>query len=191
MRYCVNCGSTAEDDARYCARCGYILRDRPEVAQPPLEVAQSPLEVTTSQAPEPVTFVSKTRSPSHSRNNGFSALGLGVIFILMGLFLGMIFLCPWFIGDIAHTFGSLGGKFGELGGEFGSAFGELGSKFGEMGGEFGSSFGGAFGNFGSRFGPTLIRVLLVVSILACFMIPGIIILVRSRQRNHSQNIRWD
>lgn len=185
MRYCVNCGSTAEADDRYCARCGYILRDRPDVVEPPVELA-------TSQAPEPVKFVSKTPSPSHSRsNNGYSALGLGVLFILMGLFLGMIFLCPWFIGDIAHTFGSLGGKFGELGGEFGSAFGELGSEFGELGGEFGSSFGSAFGNFGSRFGPTLIRVLVVISILACFMIPGIIILVRSRQRNYSQNIRWD
>ncbi|MFX0125263.1 MAG: hypothetical protein ACFFAE_16670 [Candidatus Hodarchaeota archaeon] len=192
MRYCVNCGSIAQADDRYCARCGFILRDRPGVSPPPIEVA-------SSQAPVPVNFVAKTRSHPRSQNNGYSALGLGVIFILLGLFLGMLFLCPWFIGDIAFTFGSLGGKFGELGGKFGelggafgSAFGELGGDFGRMGGEFGRSFGGAFGNFGGRFGPTLLRVLVVVSIFACFLIPGIIILVRSRQRNHSRNsIHWE
>ena len=135
MRFCVNCGSTAEADARYCARCGFILRDRPEVTPPKMEVA-------TSQAPEPVFFAPKTtqRARSHSRHNGAPAMGLGVVFIVMGLILGMIFLCPWFIGGFATFFGELGGQFGQLGGEFGSAFGELGSEFGELGGEFGSSF---------------------------------------------------
>jgi hypothetical protein len=143
------------------------------------------------QVSEPVYFAPKTRTRSHSRHNGAPALGLGVLFIVMGLFLGLIFLCPWFIGGIASVFGDLGGQFGQLGGKFGSIFGELGSEFGELGGELGRSFGSSFGNFGGRFGPTLIRVLLVVSVLACFMIPGLIILLRSRQINSSQNLRWD
>jgi hypothetical protein len=191
MRYCVNCGSTAQADDRYCARCGYILRDRPDVSP-------SPQENTSSQAPEPVYFAPKTHSRSRTRKNGPNAAVLGIVFIMMGLVLGMIILCPWFIGGFATVFSELGGKFGELGGEFGSAFGELGSEFGELGGEFGElggefgrTFGGSFGRFGSRFGSTFLRVLLVVGVFACFMIPGLIILLRSRQTNSSQNIRWD
>ena len=194
MRYCVNCGSSAQADDRYCVRCGFILRDRPEASLP----APPTQEVASVQVSEPVYFAPKPRTRSHSRHNGAPALGLGVLFIVMGLFLGLIFLCPWFIGGIASVFGELGGQFGELGGKFGSIFGELGSEFGELGGEFGelggefgSSFGSSFGNFGSRFGPTLIRVLLVISVFACFMIPGLIILLRSRQTNSSQSIRWD
>ena len=188
MRMCVNCGLSYSDHDRFCARCGYILREKP--------VSFQPSEVIESRVSRPVEFVSsRGRTGTPRPHGGYSALLLGLFFILAGLLLGFLFLCPFFIGDFAGGFGSLGGKFGslggklgQLGGELGSLFGSLGGKFGQLGGDFGRTFGHVGGHFGSSFGPRL-RWVLLIFLPLFFLVPGVLVLVHVKRRgvvSHSQ-----
>lgn len=186
MRYCVNCGSSYDENDRYCAHCGFILRSRPVPASSSASFA--------SRVSHPVEFVPKRPVASHPRCTGSSSVVFGLAFICVGLLLAILFFSPSLFGSFAGLFGSLGGKLGSLGGEFGRLGGELGSRFGHLGGEFGRAFGSLGGRVGSWsvHSSTLLRVLLVVFFFACFLIPGVILLVRSRQhRNNYQNMRWD
>lgn len=180
MRYCVNCGFSYPDDARYCSRCGYILRSR-QVSSPPATVNESRLS-------QPVVFVSpSSQSVSLPRpSSRLPSLIVGISFISVALLLAVIFFYPSLFSSFVGSFGSLGGKLGDLGGSFGSFAGELGGEFGRSCANIGGQFGGF--NF---HGSTLLRILLVLSILALFVIPGIFILFRSRRNNSTHNIRWE
>jgi len=186
MRYCVNCGSSYDEDDRYCAHCGFVLRSRPDFA------SSSPS--LTSRVSCPVEFVPKRPVVSHPPRTGSSSAILGLTFICVGLLFAILLFSPSLFGSFAGLFGSLGGKLGSLGGEFGRLGGELGSRFGHLGGELGR----VFGSLGSRVGSwsvhssTLLRVLLVVFFFVCFLLPGVIFFVRSRQhQNNYRNMRWD
>lgn len=184
MRYCVKCGSSYDEDDRYCAHCGLILRSRPVVVP-----ASEALE---SRVSRPVEFASPR--VSRPRTSGSSSAVVGLAFICVGLLLAILFFSPSLFGSFAGLFGSLGGKLGSLGGELGRLGGELGSKFGHLGGEMGRVFGSLGGRVGSWsvHSSTFLRVLLVVFVLACFLLPGVVLLLRSRQqRNHYRNMRWD
>ncbi|MHA2244904.1 MAG: hypothetical protein ACXADY_08030 [Candidatus Hodarchaeales archaeon] len=189
MHICVNCGLSF-DEGRFCSRCGYILRPRPVSSQPaPVfesrvsrPVSSQPAPVFESRVSRPVEFVSNTVSrpvsrPRSSSGVVSSSLVFGFCFLFIGLLLATIFFFPSF------------GLFGELGGEFG----ELGGEFGELGGEFGD----IFSDFGGRMGScpfdvsSLLFLLLVVFFLVCFLIPGVIFLLRSKQRDCSPSVRWD
>ncbi|MFX1286096.1 MAG: zinc-ribbon domain-containing protein [Promethearchaeota archaeon] len=187
MRYCVNCGSSYDEDDRYCAHCGFILRSRPQVAQPS--------EVRETRVSRPVEFIPPPHRVSRPRpSSNASSVVAGLVFLSVAFLLAILFFSPSLFGSFAGLFGSLGGKLGSLGGEFGRLAGELGSKFGHLGGELGRGFGTFGGHIGSHFTPrsSIFRILFVVFVLGWVLIPGLAFLVRSRQhRDHYQNLRWD
>ncbi|MFX0184505.1 MAG: zinc-ribbon domain-containing protein [Candidatus Hodarchaeota archaeon] len=181
-KFCVNCGSEYELGENFCTKCGFSL---PRAA--PQFVSSTSADLVPSSKVEfvaakdlPVVQSANYQVVHRPRQNAHSAWILGVVFICFGLFLGLIFFVISF-GDLGATFGSLGGEMGRLGGEMGHVGGEMGRVGGALGGvfgELGGSFGSACGSLAYNFG-WLFRLILV----AMFIVPGAIFLLRSRRRS--------
>lgn len=55
MKYCSNCGSAIEDDAKFCPNCGAMIDTDPVIKEEPAPAASAPEEIAPAPAAAPVT----------------------------------------------------------------------------------------------------------------------------------------
>lgn len=156
---CSKCGHPNEKDSNFCRNCGANL-------------ASQALPTKTG---DKVEFVGDSRSKEQDdflcfgeTSNVEGAAVVGGIFIIVGLFIGVVLLFPGFIGDF---FGNFGESMGRLGSDFGNAMGNWGSTFGQSVGYF----------FNNLFSENLWWDVLQLLIPIGFIILGIVVIFRSRR----------
>ncbi|MFW9779807.1 MAG: zinc-ribbon domain-containing protein [Candidatus Heimdallarchaeota archaeon] len=203
MRYCTQCGAQNEDDSLFCPNCGQRLRPIENEVKPvqtwgtPSEDEEAPIRMPGPQK-EPVAQrvefvpahevrrvrpyrVYRTRESCHS--GSFVGSLVGFVFFMIAIMALLAIFAPAFFGGFGEFGGHMGTVFGELGRGLGEFFGRFGGEMGHMGSEFGSNFG----NWSFSAFPW--KIILMVIVMCCFIIPGLVVVFGSRHKNDTRNIR--
>jgi hypothetical protein len=120
---CNKCGYRNEPDAKFCRNCGNKL--------------DMTKELTTKDEVKFVPDTSRRKEEDFlcfgESESGSSGFIVGAIFIIIGLFIGIVLFAPLFVGEF---FGNFGEWAGTLGSDIGNFFGSWGENFGEAVGNF-------------------------------------------------------
>jgi hypothetical protein len=157
---CPKCGHSNESDSSFCRNCGTNLAAYVVPGKTKGQVEFTGASTPKQQQDDFLCF------GEASDVEGVAVVG--GVFIIVGIFIGVVIIFPGFIGNF---FGGFGESMGRLGSDFGNAMGDWGSTFGESMGYF----------FEQIFTDNLWWDALQLLIPVIFIVVGVIVILRSRR----------